>query len=795
MRANIKTNIKRGLAVGLIAIMAAINPMQTLQPTGAGAGAPAVAKAAETDKAPYVGEVRLAVDKDADKAKQILESDGYEVIDQDLNEKAGSFWNDLGEQAVYMGIKRTDDESKAIRDMKTMNMLGNYSYSDLKTRIEESKSEAKDTYDKLNTAIKEYSKNYQSGDAAAKHAHDLMNLYREDDSDTLMGDVFLKDNSEKQIIKIFVEGNVYNVSAVGKSLVYGVEEETADGEIWLDRLSKVSSYNALVKKYALELYGNENVTGEEKSKVEKMIAADLDKTARVFLDNWGDIRKVFTDEEESIQETRDFFEDDSEEKDVIAFSGNLADATASIYSRTVKYGKKTLYDFFTVPAATFEKNIKNLYPLVYSLSKGQRALADTMDIADLFQAAFMRIAAKENKEEMETGQKKIDDMHKKVTEPISIYEGVDRDQFSENAAMTSAATAKMKAVEREETFTDKALRYAQYFTRFCAAGSLIVIGSIRWNLASIRGEIREQNKLINELRQYREASFNNGTGGDVIDLSDIYSAKNKKNNLIYQEACYEDSFNVVKWIALGAVIIFAIVEIVQYCRKKGKEFNHTQLPIPEVLVDYDVENEAGRNVTYHVVKWNRMREPKGDEKASDRADRGDLNGDAARQWLALYTTTDKAMGSPILADNIVVNVGDKAQPADIGDGVYEPLTRFGEKSIQNLVDSNYSYHDEVGGIWLWYQKGNATAENIIDDTEEAEEEVVAEADDTSQDEEAQATAEVVSGTAAEEDIADTTGSNIGRGSAVFIGLGGVTVGIIAGIFIGFFIRRKKQVVD
>ena len=181
MRANINTNIKRGIAVGLIAIMAAVGPMQTLQPTGSGTGEPTVAKAAETDKAPYIGEVRLAVDKDANTAKQILESEGYEVIDQDLNEKAGDYWNKLGNQAVYMGIKRTDDESKAIRDMKTMNMLGNYSYSDLKTRIEESKSEAKDTYDKLNTAIKEYSKNYQSGDAAAKHAHDLMNLYREDD--------------------------------------------------------------------------------------------------------------------------------------------------------------------------------------------------------------------------------------------------------------------------------------------------------------------------------------------------------------------------------------------------------------------------------------------------------------------------------------------------------------------------------------------------------------------------------------------------------------------------------------
>ena len=65
-----------------------------------------------------------------DATKKILADDGYEIIDQDLNEDAGSFLNSLGDQAVYMGIKRTADEKKAIRDMKTMNMLGRYSYTE-----------------------------------------------------------------------------------------------------------------------------------------------------------------------------------------------------------------------------------------------------------------------------------------------------------------------------------------------------------------------------------------------------------------------------------------------------------------------------------------------------------------------------------------------------------------------------------------------------------------------------------------------------------------------------------------
>ena len=146
------------------------------------------------------------------------------MIDQDLNEEAGSFWNKLGDQAVYMGIKSTADEKKAIRDMKTMNMLGKYSYSDLATRFEGSRSQAKETFRKLNTAIREYAKNYKAGDVSAIQAHDLLNLYREDDSGKLIGKLYLENNSEDQILKILVEGNLYNISTIGKDLTYGVEE-------------------------------------------------------------------------------------------------------------------------------------------------------------------------------------------------------------------------------------------------------------------------------------------------------------------------------------------------------------------------------------------------------------------------------------------------------------------------------------------------------------------------------------------------------------------------------------------
>ena len=148
---------------------------------------------------------------------------------------------------------------------------------------------------------------------------------------------------------------------------------------------------------------------------------------------------------------------------------------------------------------------------------------------------------------------------------------------------------------------------------------------------------------------------------------------------------------------LGITILLAIVTTTMYIISQREKHNRKQLAIPTVIVDRDVESTITGYVAYSCVLWNRDR-----NDDSGRDDRGDLNGDAGDQWLALYTTTDKAMGTPILADSIVAKTG-KAGGENVpsGDG-YEPLSMFGNESVQNLVDEQYSYNDSVNGIYVWY---------------------------------------------------------------------------------------------
>ena len=791
MKAEVKGIIKKGIAVGLIALMACINPLQTLSPANGSdtqgqdlTGQPTVASAAEK-AAPYVGEVRLAVDKKADKAKQILIDAGYEVIDQDLNEDAGSFWNNLGDQAVYMGIKRTDDENKAIREMKTMNMLGNYSYSGLKERLEQSKKEAKELYKKISAGISEFASNYNAKDIAAETAYSMMNIYREDDSDKLVGDILLGEPDEDTLLSLLVQGNSYAVAAILKAIVYGAEKSTEDGDVWTERLSKVTSYSALVKRYAKEKYGKEDVVGEEKEQVEKLIVADLDTSARAILSQWPEIRKIFTSVPESEQHIMDTDGEIKDAIDILNVAEDVSKIGAAGIAKQISYGKKTAYDLFTVASSSFEKNIKNLYPLVYALSPAQRALMEVANFADLFQAAELRRTVAEDK----SVEKDIVETRTDLEESdiVSVYDGVDRDMFADNAAMTSAATAKMKAVDNG--YTD--------LTAGIGAGMIVIssiltgVGLYYLGKGAVESDIAKV--TLKRMQENYSGEIQSVVGKSYDSQSPLMKELARKDREIQDlkkniDKAGSDSFNLGV-VLLVIAVLAAAVSVYSFYRANKNEYNRQQLPIPEVLVDFDAENKAGKYVTYHVVKWNKNR------GKTDRADRADLNGDAARQWLALYVTTDDTMGAPILADGIVARTGDSSEPTATGEGIYVPLTMFGQSSIQNLVDKSYSYNDYVDGIWLWYQKSNTGSETVVDDVEDVEEEVVAEADDASLTEEDQATAEVVSGTAAEEDIADTTGSNIGRGSAVFIGLGGVTVGIISGIFIGFFIRRKKQVVD
>ena len=230
---------------------------------------------------------------------------------------------------------------------------------------------------------------------------------------------------------------------------------------------------------------------------------------------------------------------------------------------------------------------------------------------------------------------------------------------------------------------------------------------------------------------------------------------------------------------LALAIITALVYVGMYIYEQYERHTRKQLPIPAIMVDKDVESDAGKLVTYRAVLWNKDR-----NDDSGRENRADINGDAGEQWIALYTTTDKTMGDPILADSFYTEVGTFSTSSKAYNDRLTELMCFGSNSPENLL--NYTYGGST--LWMWYKKAKVEDSTVIDDvvdTEVSADDGAEESDDTMQSAEADD----------EDEDAPATGSNIGGSNIVLFTVGGGVVGLIIGTFIGFFIRRKKQVVD
>ena len=763
MKINKISIIKRMIAFGLMAIMACVNPLQTLSPANTD-GTPTTAKAAE--KAPYISEIRLAVDKDAATAKQILTDAGYEVVDQDLNEKAGDFWNKLGEQAVYIGFKRTADAKDAIRDMKLMNMNGQYSYTELEEWVNENRRETRTKCEPIFKIIKEFKQSVKNEDVIALKALEYMNRIIETDSGKGVGDFLISDEcGEEGVVKMILEGNSELVTSIMRLLYIGCEEKDST---WLDRLSTMTKKD-LTKKYTREIYGVDTVIGEQKAEVERIMEADLYDTAEMIYENWDTLRNQlvastdtsYTDEEKELMKDDEFFEG---YMDFLTESKEFQTNELSLGLKEIPYGGKTLFDLFSLDRSIFNKDLTRLYPLAAALTEGQKALLQYISLADLTSTAISRRVSRE------TGTATHSEFKPDMLKECSLYAGVDRTMYLGGAAMTSRATTDFQ--QNKGTF-------GWYYA--CITSSVLTMGCFaltfdiwltglghqaEWEALSDKldvfcnpNDIIEKKfalpndpdiqTAIENANGLSSSPQSNSLEANYIQDQSFADEIAKKMDKAYDKA--ESTLNKARVMMCISLIMLAVTTTLFIIDQK-KRHNIEQLRIPTAIFDKDVESDVTGYVRYDAVCWNRNR-----NDDSGRDDRGDLNGDAGAQWLALYVSRDKATGDPILADSIKVMKGIKGAVRPKS-GDYVPLTLFAIESVQNLVSETFSFHDRVGGIWMWYVKGT-NADVLIDDRDDEY----------------------------------TYGSNISGGTIALIGTGCAVVGFIIGLICMFFFRRKKIV--
>ena len=217
-------------------------------------------------------------------------------------------------------------------------------------------------------------------------------------------------------------------------------------------------------------------------------------------------------------------------------------------------------------------------------------------------------------------------------------------------------------------------------------------------------------------------------------------------------------------------------------------YNRDHIPIPKYIVDltYD-ENAESSFVAYKNVT---------DQNGGE----GDLNGGGGKQWLGLFTTKDEDAGDPIMAPDgerhiiqILKGSSGKTTPSGLS-----PLHMFGYPNTpQNLTysdgESGWSFNDDKGGTYLYFERDPDYAIPVIDEEDEAVDDGEA-ADESEQGSDDGAGSD---GEGSGADLAGETGTIKTASNIILVGGIGALLGLALGLSGGILgtratVKKKKK---
>ncbi len=740
-----------------------------------------VVASAAGDEKKYISEVKVGMGEDSETASKSLLDEGYTILKDDngnyadLNKNAGSksaFKEGPNQKIVYLGYKTTADADDAITDLAVMNMNGGFSYEEYeKLMNDHMDTQIKPFVNRFIATLKEYRENLQKPQNTAnfKRANyykTLLNKLTDDDTGGQpLGDLLvnqtkyemsdeaynaLSDEEKKNhcdILTLLMQGNGQAVQLMETELTKSADSSDST---WLDRF-KETGLDKLTQAVKDE---NPNMTPSE-------INQELDKQynddARKILDKWTEFNDILLNYDTAVDSVEEVKKSASEtkkdikidknstEEEVVEFVGQTYKAEATMvkggmaaediavhtYLENENYGDGTMLEFFEKDKSEFDdkNNIRQLYPIVDSLTGGQLAGLDFLSIKDMILMAVTD----------ENGFKEVD---LKDVQSASIYQDVNREIYEKGGvALTDAAMrAKATAQEAKKTFelskTGIVLWSCTAAAGLAAAGSALAWRKVASNLPD-RTHLEElraaQKSALNELNTYGKTGEMTPEGYRILDdvRIDELNAKFDKADKALEE--YQDQFaeverqfsvksNVCKYLAAGFSLIGAILaglSIYTTIKEYIDFYKVTFAPVPKYIVersDITATNAKGQEVMiknqtayYKVVLCNRTAGDSSVEKKNYEIlqDRNDLNGDVGTQWLALYSVKYEN-GTPILADSLKLKMGEGGAPEGYETGIH----KFGEKAAFNLTYPLYCYNDPYNGTYIYFKNDTSTVKDL-----------------------------------------------------------------------------------
>ena len=725
-----------------------------------------VASAAENEQK-YISEVKVGMGVTSDQASKELLDEGYTILKDDngnyadLNKDAGAaspLKEGPNQKIVYLGYKTTSEAGNAITDLAVMNMDGGYSFEDYEKLMQTNlDTQIKPFVDRFIATLKEYRENLQKPQDSANYKRAnyykaLLNKLTDDDTgnkplgDLLvnqtkyeMGDAAynaLSDEEKKNhcdILTLLMQGNGQAILLMETELTKSADSSNST---WIDRF-KETSLEKLTNKVKNE---NPNMTPSEINKeLDKLYNDD----AKKILEKWEAFNEILINYDNAGENIKKAVEGNTADKSIDinenstdseiqeaankasdtqtkAVTGGLAaeEIAAHDYLETVEYGDGTMLEFFERDKSEFEdsENIRELYPIVDSLTGGQLAGLDFLSIKDMVVMALTD----------ENGFKKVD-LNDVLT--ASIYQDVNREIYEKGGVALTDAAMRAKATAQEATPTFK----------------LSTLGSVLWTCTAVSGAAAAASAIahaklknspyLKALTEYQDKmksyqtimnkdgkGFGNLTSDQKTAYKNLLSKKNAyENSEVYQKALFKS--NITKYLAAGFTVLGAVLAGVSIYTtiEEMKAFYKVEFtPIPKYIVDradITAVNQKGETVMvknqtayYKAVLCNRTAGSSAFEKKNYEIlkDRNDLNGDVGMQWLSLYSVKYEN-GTPILADSLKVKLGNGNAPEGYTNGIH----RFGEKDVVfNLTSRLYCYNDPSEGTYVFFKNDTSTVKDL-----------------------------------------------------------------------------------
>ncbi|MCQ2486034.1 MAG: hypothetical protein MJ168_11965 [Clostridia bacterium] len=661
----------------------------------------------------YVSEIKYCQKNTEAEAKSWLTSNGYRVVDKNLNEGGRG-------GVVFMGYKTTGNKYDAITDIAYMEENGGYELMDYRDYIASNATTFSDISDEMVAAGKEIRRNYEYGNKTAKAALKALNyvVMEKDDTQTqLTGfgdwltDSDISDNTKKaEITNILALCNsnlinfIYGQIAVGTtcdtnyswvkelSLIgKGMQPEYAsdrDGFIQSARQlipalqGFAQSYNAMERRRA------EN-DGEIKLSKDLTDLKDAKESeiSKIEHEGLGNQQKGLT-VEEGEKQVKTPTEESLKNSDLIAADVNDGDLISyTLYEKLkeIPFEDETVADYLidlgerkvdlTDPDKAYAY-YRDIFPLIYVLSPGQFA-AIHMD--GLNNAIAMDL--EHSNESVSEAIAKIDETGKELIEAndghrLSIWYDVDKSLYESKVGVTSQqrrknAAAGLKTLRDRTTqkydtlnTTLKALDAASAATAVVAIGISVGVKIAKYLAAKSLASAIAAGTIA--------AGATTGVSTGVAVASIVSTV-----------------FNIVSVVIVVATIVISIVLAILKSRDEAAYENpdHEQIP----LLMYDIIGQY--TVKYEVCK-NQDGNP------------ADLNAGNCKYWSAPYYTKSATAGDPITVptDNsevFKVQVTDTSTPNG-----YKPLHFFEESIVGN---TNRGTHNETTNseIFVFAHTGTA----------------------------------------------------------------------------------------